>query len=753
MATTEKYEWNYVALGGMTRVSIKSGEDLKHLGELDQKLWTVLSCPVQGLEFDQKTLQMLDSDKDGKIRVNEVVAASQWLTKVISDPDLILEGKSELALSAFNTEDEEGKKLHDSAKQILANLGKPEAEAISVADTSDSVAIFAKTRFNGDGIITPDSTDDEALKAVITNAIATIGSSTDRSGAAGVNADQIEAFYAACADYSAWQKAAEDAKEATFPYGDNTEASLAACETLKEKMADYFLRCKLVDFKADSSAALDVSVDRIGAIAAKSLTECVDEIATYPLARLAGDNKLPYDGINPAWKAAFATLRTLVLDVEYPEATAIDEAQWNAVLAKFGAYTAWKGAKAGAAVEGLGLDAVRAIIADDRKAALLDLVAEDKKLESEATSIDQVDRLLHYFRDFSQLLRNYVNMADFYSSYKGETLAVFQCGQLYIEQRRLDLCIRVADMGKHGDIAAKSGMFIVYCNCTSKVKGQTMTIAAVLTDGDVDNIFVGQNAIFYDRNGLDWDAVVTKIVDNPVSIRQAFWSPYRKLGNTISDRIAKSAAEKDKKVSSDLTSKANTASIPTTKEEKEAAAAAAPKAPFDIAKFAGIFAAVGMAAGLLGSFLTSLIKPWYTIIIVFFALIFVISGPSMFLAWLKLRKRNLAPVLNANGWAINSKVLVNTKFGATLTSLAKYPKLKLDDPFAEKMSAGKKALIAIVSTIVVLGGLFAALYFTDSLTRFGLPFHKVAATEQVTDAADAAEAEATVDMAAAESAE
>lgn len=58
-----KYEWQYCSLGGAIRVKIGSGEDIAHLGELDQKLWTVLSCPVEGLEFDKQTLEYLDTER------------------------------------------------------------------------------------------------------------------------------------------------------------------------------------------------------------------------------------------------------------------------------------------------------------------------------------------------------------------------------------------------------------------------------------------------------------------------------------------------------------------------------------------------------------------------------------------------------------------------------------------------------------------------------------------------------------------
>ncbi|MBQ2598542.1 MAG: hypothetical protein II580_02620, partial [Bacteroidales bacterium] len=59
------YPWTFTSVGGTVRVKITSGADIAHLGELDRKLWTVLSCPTRNLEFDQKTLDLLDTDHDG----------------------------------------------------------------------------------------------------------------------------------------------------------------------------------------------------------------------------------------------------------------------------------------------------------------------------------------------------------------------------------------------------------------------------------------------------------------------------------------------------------------------------------------------------------------------------------------------------------------------------------------------------------------------------------------------------------------
>ncbi|MBQ2526350.1 MAG: hypothetical protein VZR12_00955 [Candidatus Cryptobacteroides sp.] len=738
-----EYKWKYTSVGRAVRVSLESGADIAHLPELDRKKWTVLSCPVNGLEFDKKTLDYLDTDKDGKIRVEEVMEAAKWVTSIISKPDDLLKGNSELSLSDFNTDNPEGLRLRNSARQILDNLHLDKG-TISLDDTSDSVRIFAETQFNGDGIITPASAQNARQKELIENILATIGKETDRSGADGIDADKIEAFYAACADYAAWKASAEADKANVFPYGDNTQAALDACNALKDKIADYFMRCKLISFDAAVSDVVDVSVEKLGAISDKDLAAAADEIATYPLARPVAGGKLPLaGGINPAWQAAFASLKALVFDVDYPGADGVDEAQWNAVLAKFGGYQAWLDAKKGAEIESLGEDAVKAILAEDRKGELLELIAKDKALEEESLSIDAVDKLMHYYKYFYKFLCNYVVFSDFYTR---KDKAMFQVGRLYIDQRSTDLCIRVLDPGKTGDISSLSGMYILYCTCVSKATGQTMNIAAVLTDGDVDGLRVGKHAIFYDRNGLDWDATVTQIVDNPLSLKQAFWAPYKKVGRWISDKIDKQAEAKNDAAMADLTAKADAA----TTDPK--AGAEQLKSSFDIAKFAGIFAAIGMALGFIGQALVSLAKGAANlgpvkVVIAIFAVMLVISLPSMFITWRKLRKRDLGPVLNANGWAINASSFVGVKFGRKLTRLAKYPRLTSVDPKARRR-ARLRTFLWILAILVIGGAAYA--FFTDRLACIGLPFHKA---EPAVECVEETPAEAPVEEAAAEVAE
>lgn len=727
----KKYKWDFDNIGGSSRVKITRGEDIVHLAELDPKMWTVLSCPVKGLEIDEKSLSYMDCDSDGKLRINDVICTSKWITGLLKDADLLLGGKDSIDIEQINTGSDAGKKLYNSAKQILTNLGK-EGTVISIADTADNAAIFAKTRFNGDGVITEVTAEDDADKAAIAAAVTCLGGVADRSGAMGVNADLVEAFYKALADYVAWNEAAVEA-----PYGDGTDAAIAAYNALDAKVKDFFVRSKLAAFSPDSTASLDVQTASIQAISAENLTGKTDEIASYPIARVTGKAEIDLsEPVNPAWAAQFETLKAIAVA---PEAKVITEADWAAIGSNFAAYTSWKAAKAGAAVEGLGLEKIKTLLEHNRKDALLALVAQDAALKEEAENIDTVTKFLYVYRDFYRLLRNFVTLQDFYNK---KEKAIFQCGRLIIDQRECHFCMPVADAGKHNSMAPSSGMYLVYCDCTTKTQAGKISIVAAVTVGDVGDLMVGKNAIYYDNAGVEWDAVITKIIDNPISIAQSFWSPYSRMATAIENLISKSAADKDAKIMSEATAKINAAPKAAPADGN---APAAPQA-FDIGKFAGIFAALGMALGMIGSALAALAKgifalAWWQVILAFVGVLLVISGPAMVMAWLKLRRRNIAPLLNANGWAVNAASKISIPFGETLTDVAKYPKLKLKDPYARKgLAPWKKWCISIASVAVVLVGLWLGNLFAWAGLPSPLPwFEKTEIVEEVMEVEVAAD--------------
>jgi hypothetical protein len=177
----------------------------------------------------------------------------------------------------------------------------------------------------------------------------------------------------------------------------------------------------------------------------------------------------------------------------------------------------------------------------------------------------------------------------------------------------------------------------------------------------------------------------------------------------IGDQIEKMASARDKAI----TDKA-AGGIEAAAQKVEAPKPPAPPPAFDIAKFAGIFAAIGLAIGAIGGVLAAvasgvLRRTWWQMPLAVLGVFVLISGPSVIIAWLKLRKRNLGPILDANGWAVNARVKINIPFGGALTATAKLPpnaKRSLVDPYAEKHTLRTWLLILLAAAILVGGGLW-----------------------------------------------
>ena len=130
-----------------------------------------------------------------------------------------------------------------------------------------------------------------------------------------------------------------------------------------------------------------------------------------------------------------------------------------------------------------------------------------------------------------QLLHNFVNFADFYAgtgwrfsrrAHSTSIIAPASCASASTIPRRTPCS---PDQG--GRTSPTS---------TATAANGKIKIAACFTAGDSDYLFVGRNGVFYDRQGRDWDATITKIVDSPISLRQAFWSPYKKFVRLLKSR-------------------------------------------------------------------------------------------------------------------------------------------------------------------------------------------------------------------------
>lgn len=701
-STAQTHTWRFFRAGGFDQVRLDSGADLLNLDRLDQKLWLALSCPTRGLEFDPRTLALIDTDNDGHVRAPELIGAIKWAGAVLRDPELLARGAPELELSMIRDDTDDGRRLLASARQILSNLGRGGADRISVADTESSEKIFAETPFNGDGVITARSTGDEALKKLMGEIIDCLGGAPDRCGDPGVDEERVNAFFEQAQKYAAWATR-PDAEAALLPLGAASADAAAALEAVRAKVDDYFTRCQLVAYDAHAAKALNGSEEDFAALAKRDLSAPAAEIGALPIAVAAPGRAMPLaEGINPAWSGAVGALRDKVVTPLLGSRQELSAQDWAGIKERFAAHGTWAAERVDTPVAKLELPRLKEILGSGAKASLAELIARDKALEAESNAITEVERLARYVRDLGVLANNYVAFRDFYT---GRAKGVFQAGTLYLDGRSFELCVRVEDPGKHGVLAGLSRLYLAYCEC---VRGaDKMTIAAAITGGDSDQLMIGRNGVFYDRQGRDWDATIVRIVEHPISIRQAFWGPYKRIIRMVGEQIQKFAASRAKAAE-------DKAAAGLIKSGTTAAEAKPAPAPFDVAKFAGIFAAIGLALGAIGTALAAVVTgllqlSWWQWPLAIAAVALLISGPSMLIAWFKLRQRNLGPLLDANGWAVNARALINIPFGTSLTQLAKLPEgaeRSLSDPYAEKKRPWGVYLLVIVAVAAFLAFLW-----------------------------------------------
>jgi hypothetical protein len=472
---------------------------------------------------------------------------------------------------------------------------------------------------------------------------------------------------------------------------------------VKAKIDDYFGRCRLAAFETRLSPLLNRTEDDYKALLAKDLSLSAQEVSGFPVSRIVPGQPLSLvSGLNPAHAQAIAAFRSATVEPLLGAREVLTEEDWAAVQARLAPYETWKAAKAGARVESLGIARVREILRSDVRAVITGLIARDKELELEASGVASVEKLVRFHRDLIVLATNFVNFRDLYD---GGSPAIFQAGTLYLDQRSCNLCITVVDPAKHAVMASLAGAYLAYVDCLRKATGQKMTVVAVFSQGDDENLMVGRNGVFYDRKGLDYDATITKIVANPISLRQAFWQPYKRFVRWVEEQIAKRAAEADAAASQKL---AAAATAVATKSVAPAAAAAAPQ-KVDV----GTVAALGVAFGAIGGFFTAvatlgkdlLAQGAFAMFGAILGIMVLISGPSLVMTYIKLRKRNLGPILDANGWAVNAKTRINVPFGTRLTAIAELPPgstRDLVDPFEETRRPWKLYLALFVVALLGL---------------------------------------------------
>lgn len=683
--------WRFRRIGGMDQVVLKTGEDIAALSELDPKLWAALAMPTSQHRC-KEALSLLDEDHDGRVRVPEILHAVDKFRMAFTTLDILFDENSAISLDRLK----DGH-LREACVNA-AHIAGAEVEGVDAAVVEKAISLYNERTFNGDGVVVPESAKDPHTAGIIETLIASGYQAIDSSGKNGVDNVALDAFAHDASIVLEWNAKGESIRRTLpdLPF----DAILPAFRTISDVMDDYFRRCAVLDLAGTPDALKNLETQMAAALSTP-LGNNAEALQALPLALPRADGLLALDAAyNPLYETEVKSFLDAV-KTPYGLEKELDKTAWSRIAADCRMYAAWTDSKPPVGAESIDPSMLSDILNGGSLDAIRTLITRDLAEAAHAEALHELHNILVLKKDLLKILRNFVTMDEFYGSREG----IFQSGRLFIDGRELELCLDVRNSTAHSSMAGLAGMYLIYCDIT-RTTGEKGSVVAALTAGDADRIYVGRNGIYFDNDGLDWNATITKVVIQPISIREAFLSPYKWLARTIEEFTAKRAGTAEAGRQNQLKEFAQKAVEQPTKAP-QAAEQIAPK-KIDV----GTVAAIGVALGSIGVMITSILSlfigmgVWMPIgILVVFLLI---SGPSMILAAIKLRKRDLSPILNAEGWAINGRLKLNLIFGAALSHLGNLPPNSirmLNDPYAPKKKPWALYIVILIIVVAVVAWL------------------------------------------------
>ncbi|MFH1731742.1 MAG: hypothetical protein ABIF82_08840 [Planctomycetota bacterium] len=663
--------------GRSYHLSIKNAENLELLLELDEAHWVATGAPVDGLKCDLAFLNLVDTDSNGRIMCSEMRDAVRWLLKQLRDRSGVAEGRQTLALDAINTDEDEGARVLESARKMLASLEKPDAAEITLDEVRQIKAKIESTPVSEGGVVLPDASDDDEVKKFIADVIDTVGGAPHPSGAQGVGQAQLGQFLADAKALLDWQAQAVlpdgETRSDIMPFGADTSAAFALLSSLRGKIDQYFAQCDAVALEpriAEQVYPRDAELRS----ADFADPEVIDKMLEHaPLAKPTAEHVLCFtEPINPRFAPQIEKLQAEVIKpVLGGSVKVLTEDQWEQVKAAFAAHEAWVNAKAGAAVEKLGGEAARKYLDERFARAVRSLIGTKSKTAFVLDNIRLAEKLILYQAWLLALANNFVSFPHLYDQNRR---AMFETGTLIMDGRRFNLAVKVEDRAQHSATAKSSNMFVLYVEVVPAGEGRPKYEAAVpVTSGGKGNLCVGKRGVFEDVDRVLHDAKVVQIIENPISVTEALASPFQRLGGLVTSKIGGLTAEAEKKL--DAAGTSTLAAV--TAAPKEPAATAAPAAASgpgagNLLMGGSIaVAALGSAAAFITKTLAGL--KWYTVIGGLVGAVLAVMVPISIVALMKLRRRDLSAILEGSGWAINARMRLTMSQARFFTRRPRYP--------------------------------------------------------------------------------
>lgn len=705
--------------GGSYQLKIENAEDLEKIQELDETLWAATSVPISNLHCDKKFLTYLDTDKNGRIRTDELKTAQSWLFQLLKNRNGLTEGSDILRLDDIDTSHEEGQKILKAAELILNNLNTPLAKTISLAQIQDEQHIMASAVSNGDGIISP-VLKNKGLCQFIQTVMDTIGSVQDASEKQGINQEHLEEFFHQAEAYLEWQKKGEIPKskkktEIMF-WGVDTPPAYELLTILEKKIDQYFLQCSIVKFDERTKAFMQFQEKEFEEINFRDRDVMKERLKNMSLAIPDPKGELYLDGIiNPLYKEKLSDFKIKVIKPALGKVNQLTYQQWEKLKDIFKPYSIWWDSKKGEKVEKLGIDKLHAFIKGPYKKKVSKLITQDLAIAESLKQIENLEKLIYYQKLLLKLSNNFINFSDLYNP---ECRSLFEAGTLIIDGRIVTFTLRIQDREAHKKIAKNSCMYLLYLEIIGHHNQDSkFEIVAAVTSGTADGLHIGKTGIFFTIDGKEWDARVIDILVNPISPWESVKAPFLKIKEFITKQTEKFNKQRETKLETSLTS-ANPSNM-----------------------MRDLLLGGGIAIAALGSAFAYITKALSQVKILHFlgvigGIVAIILIPSMIMGFAKIRKRDISVILEAAGFSVNLHMRLNAIMGKLFTHTSRLPKgsrkqrkdmlVKFVKKFGYHSFRSKKIIIILLMIIFIAGILILLfMFFPESMSFFKKVIKKI----------------------------
>jgi hypothetical protein len=670
---SDTHQIKFKRYGRSRHLRIATARDLGEVIELDEAHWSAINAPLNNINCDTTFLELLDTDNNYRIICHELREAIAWALDTLGDYSGLESADSVLKLDAINTNSSDGHRIHNAAGRMLEKLNKSDDTEISLQQIRLIKTQVESTPVSEAGILLAEASDDPETREFITDAINATGGATHPSGKNGLGPTQLETFICSLETAARWYQQCEiaspNATTDIMPLGAATPEVYEIFAGIRGKIDQYFVQCQ--------AAALDERfVQRMGWTENELDNLDFDDPATLrhvltkaPLARARTDGTLHFDDpINPCCEQLLQQFRTQVAarvgDNNGPEFSA---QQWRKITDMFEAHQQWVASRPEGPIESLGIEKIKLYLASGYTAAVRELMNNSAETAFDLDNIRLTEKLALFQMHLLSLANNFVSFPHLYDPSRR---AMFETGTLVIDGRRFCLAVGVDDRKAHAQVARTSSMFVLYVEVIpGGSNGETYEVAVPVTSGSRGNLCLHKRGLFIDLQGNQCDARVVEIIENPISLTEAFVAPFIRLGRMLTGKIESLTIQAEKKLGTDTVG-----AVSQITSDDTAAGTAKQNAPTG-----NMLMGAGVAIAALGSAMAYITKTladtsWLAIAIGLLIAVLVVLLPTSIVAILKLRKRDLSAILEGSGWGINARMRLTWKMAKFFSRRPPYPK-------------------------------------------------------------------------------